>query len=767
MSVFIARFSMDSVPGQRIVPADFLNNLPFKPIDHNYVEVKNGELICFNYGVALERKIVNNKDSYLLVQGAGDLDLETRVHDSFFNKLPLSINRFPEPFCALMLSENNLTFSTSFCGVDPIFYLLDGRTIYVSNRHNLLGRFILTKSFEKKSFIWIVGRNHISDTDTYWRDLKKVEPSNTYFFDGDLTSFSAENYFALNLSRHDVVDKIEDFANSFNKSIAISPVKKRLWLSGGKDSRAILGLISKDNLSNFDFVTHGESYSPDVMSSKDVSNFLGVSNQHVINNVNIGEGAIDIYKRLAVDLAWCFSGNSFADLKMFYNNKNLLVVGGHENGFKSKSNKLDLKEYVNSRKYWVDSFGILTKEYYVHQYEYYKKTLYDVLQYYPKSRFSQAESVHFRNSTYLASALSSCHLGTSEIHPFLDGRMYELLVGVDDQILESQFIHYVMTTKQNTDLAGISYANDKWPTDLRDWIGTQNYDRVSSKRPYEFKKYFPSQKGFGLHGWRLQLVSLSKNFVINYYTDNASFFDFIDFGRLHELSEKTIDSFVLKDIYFWLSLLKAALIHYFDKKILSFDSVEDVALEIKNVLNYQGNAFFKGTASEDVINILKLKNKALEDCVANQEHLIRYFEEGENDALSSKVDVKMLAVLSANELETRLLANFYKKLEGEMVLDSIDANYVGNVIFSCKLITQSGQQNKALIFFKCEKGVVKSDSLIWSDAGFYYKYLETRNFYNEIKIAVHLSSSAEKIIIGVRPWYSDATIFLKDTILVS
>lgn len=769
MSVFIARFSNNVMQKLRLHPSQFSDYLPFPSESHEYFEVDKGELIIFNYQVALERKPVKINDSYLLVQGAGARNLEDRVFGCFSNNLPLQVSKFPEPFCAIMLNSDGIKFSTSFCGVDPIFYIIVDDVLYVSNRHNLLERYISNRSFEKQSFIWIVGRNHISSCDTYWRNLKKVEPSYTYLFDGELSCFSKQQDFDLKYSKEDVISKINDFSYSLNESLAISPVKKRLWLSGGKDSRAILGLISKENLEKFDFVTHGETYSPDVMSSRDITNYLRLANQHTINPVGVGEGSIDIYKRLAVDLAWCFSGNSFADLKMFYNNKNLLVIGGHENGFKTKSNRLGLNEYLDSRKYWVDGFEILTKEAFSSQYSTYRTSLSEVLTNYPKSRFSQAESVHFRNSTYLASALSSCHLGTSEIHPFLDGRMFELLVGVDDEVLESQFIHYTMMSSHSRKLAEIPFANDRWPDKLKGFITATDYNYVTASKPYEFKSYFPSQKGFGLHGWRLQLVSLSRSFVLTYLKDNSSFFDFINFERLLELADKEISSFVLKDVYFWLSLLKVALVHYFDKRILFFSSVDSISKEIEGLFNESASDYFKGTSKDEIIKILKQRNKALEDCVATQEGIIRGYETasiGESLNLGgAKADIDSLSNLPDSELEIALLSSGFTELSGNLEVDHKLKIGKNRFVFNCELVSRVSEINKALFYIKARKGEVESKSLLWSDAGFYYKYVETGSFLNNINVEVELILSTADFSLGIMQWYSDLPIYVRNTIV--
>ncbi|NKB78580.1 hypothetical protein HED49_03355 [Ochrobactrum daejeonense] len=81
----------------------------------------------------------------------------------------------------------------------------------------------------------------------------------------------------------------------------------------------------------------------------------------------------------------------------------------------------------------------------------------------PVSRYPQVEALIFLIATRLTGSQGNAHITRSEVHPFLDGRMLRLLMGVSDEALDNQIIHYAMMRHSPAPLETAAFAADRWP----------------------------------------------------------------------------------------------------------------------------------------------------------------------------------------------------------------------------------------------------------------------------------------------------------------
>ncbi len=625
MSIFIARYKKNTnhlvwdKNGQV-----FRKNLPFEPNNTSIYNFENTDLIVYSFKVALEREPYLSENRVTMLQGYGLSDLEERLVDCIDNNCSLDNKVFHEAFCAVSVTNNSINFCTSASGVDSLFYLDTEDEFIVTNGHNLLQTYIEKEKlpFRKSAFAWMVGRGHLSDFGTYWEGVEKTIPANLFTYNKNNLSINHSDIFqkkAINTA--DIKGIVKDISQYFDTLMNSIVAEKRIWLSGGKDSRAITSImVNSSSFKDFDFVTHGESFSPDVMAAKDVAKALNIQDKHTVNLPSLSQGNINIFSRIAEDLSWCNSGSSLADLKSFKQNE-LLVIGGHENGFKASLNYLNLDDFIKSRKYWVDSKNILSKEMFDLQFSQYSESLKEILKDVPTSRYTQVESLYFRNTTYIASALSASHIATSEVHPFLDGKMIDLLLNVNDKALDSQLIHYLMTLEADIGLESLPYADDFWPDSLKELM--QELDlkiKTETKLSYEFKSYYPTEKALGLYKWRIELVKISIPLILG-YTEDHKFFDFINYDKLKSLAEKDMDNLTLSDIYFWLGILKACMVHEFGLDSLDFTKRDDLAQKIEKLYEKYStkssittSTFGKTTLSEE-LNYTKEKLADYEKCI--------------------------------------------------------------------------------------------------------------------------------------------------------
>ncbi|CAN7274928.1 hypothetical protein LJR066_001202 [Acidovorax sp. LjRoot66] len=731
MSIFVARHSLN-------IERVSLNNdigvcseyLPRRPSEHQYFKIGNSEVLFFYFNAALDRRFFADNDKIIFCHGYGDKTLENRVQNNFAQSKSFDLINFPEAFCALKVHRQGLQFVGSAVGADPIFYYRDDEQIIVTNRHNPLGPWANRLSLNRESLAWMVGRGHIGGFETYWEKIKKTRPGSLYEYDGRRLSEIDVNYSNLfsPINDFEINHHVDALKKNFCNIIDGSDAKCRFWLSGGKDSRAIAGLLSgADRFSDITFHTHGEKFSPDVMAATLVAHELGVLDKHSVARSSLTEVGVDFPRAIAKDLLSDCSGGSFADFRSIPDS-DLLIIGGHESGYKVPPNKMNLNEYLDSRKYWPDNQNILEKDIYENIYRKFRGDLAKLLVNAPEDRYPQLESLVYVIGTRVTGAHSNTHVSRSEIHPFLDGRMVRLLFGVSSEALDSQVIHYLMMRQSSFQIESLPFASDAWPKGTLDFAAKIGHPfRSQPQRPYVFRDYFPSQKVFGGYSWRLDLIIRTKKFTMDYVRQNT-FFDFIDISQLEILFAKNDAALRISDIYFRLALLKACMVHYFNERglLFQFSNENSIAELVSNLIEKRPQA-----------NSHKAAGSVYEDKIIQYEEAIAHV--AERDRLMDTRQQAAIDYRIAKKL-TEIIIDDRKKLTDELFLLGFYAiektgleilNAKGRVSVEFYFINTSNRDGTFLIGVKNQPESKPVQKFSWSESGnFWYQYINKND--NEI-----------------------------------
>ena len=783
MSVLLARLRPSSMESYR--PGEwgkFARYLPFPAsqfasVDHGAVEAG-----VWSFNAALDRPVQSDPRGTFFFHGYGGQDVAKRARGQLEAGLPLGPVEFPESFCAVSLQPDRISFGSSASGVDPLFFLsTPSREFIVTNRHNLLAPWLTNLPLRKEALAWMAGRGHIGDWGTYWDGVARTRPGSVWTVDTNAlpqehpASF-VELYRPMTIS--DIADQIAAASDYFSEVITGLARPTTLWLSGGKDSRAILGLISRGaDLSLLELVTHGERFAPDVMAATDVVAEMGLGGNHKISPAApTTQGMVDFPAAIARDLLSDSIGSSLADLKGV-NNNSRLVLGGHENGFKTGYNRLALTDYIASRKYWVDNGGLLRADYKKKLLQWYEAELRSALADAPMSRYGQVDTVMFRNATYAAGALTNTHVSGSEIHPFLDGRLARLLFGASDAALASQFIHYAMMRQAPVALESLPFAADTWPQELPDIARSAGLPfRDPPQPPYRFKEYFPSQKSFGAYSWRLDLCRQSRSFVTDYIVSNSSYFDFIELDRFKELQNTPEDRLKLTTIYTRLSLFKMCLIHalYQGDTLCDFSrqgSLKEAVSALTSIRSPDSAGSRREPAADFRAVILDH-----EVCIATQERTIRALEkqvadlqiiesadpapEADDDTLSS-VATLLDAVWEKNGFRplARTLGLQIIRKSG-MEISRIEG--AGRYVISGVAADRTEQKNALLIALKGAADARVPGFIVSDTQGFLFRYINATRTNPTFRVEIDLSEvdASQRPTVWILPWYAQSPIFV-------
>lgn len=770
MAIFLAKYSKNNQKTNSILENIdiFRQYLPSDPRNIEKFSIGKCEAIAFYFDAALDRKVFTNinHQEIILCHGYGDQNLENKISNAFTNKSPLDLSQFPEAFCAIKLTKNQIYFGSSGVGIDPLFYYEDDDQLIITNRHNLLGSWIRKPKLRKQALAWTIGRAHIGDFGTYWDDIKKTIPGCTYIASEQSLFQYKLSYASLyhSISNNEISDYIEDIADSFCNIIDSSDRGLRFWLSGGKDSRAIVGLLSKaKRFKDISFSTFGEKFQPDVMSAQLLAKELNISHRHIIHPSSMSMPTVNIAKEISFDLLTDSVGSSLADFRKV-TFSDMLIIGGHENGFKALGNKLDLPEYIHNRRYWADNLGTLNSDMFDDINGWYQKTLKEVLEGCPKSRYPQIDAILFRNGTYLSGAQINSHISRSEIHPFLDGRMMKLLLGVSDEALNNQLIHYIMMRKSDAILEKIPFANDRWPLNTQQIAHSIGLPfRAEPDIPYLFQSYFPSSKVFGGYSWRLELIERTRHFVLQYLYDNREFFDFVNFKRIQELSERNLQSLNITSIYYHLSLLKVCLIHYFNNEdvLFNFSKREMVESKISTLFN-ASEIRYSDNPDKQVIEAYKTKLNNYETAIAEVAERDRKSTTILQEKINAGIAVKLLDLFANNE---EMLKLELPKL-GFNILNKTGI-YIGKIYKDIPsqvngyMLSCLNEKNKVLIALKGLSQFSPIEGFSWSERGkFWFKYVNTS--LSSLEFNIQIPALENDCEVHIVPWYPQSDIYISN-----
>ncbi|MGQ5719943.1 hypothetical protein [Pseudochrobactrum asaccharolyticum] len=562
---------------------------------HDASAVRRGNAVLYSikYGSASDNVPIKKKDwgfeiSGLLRESQKD-NLITDITENYrTGGIPLSL--YPNQFCALGIGDDKIIGFVGAPGTDQLFSYADDDYIVVTNRHNLIAVVIPEEKayVRRDALILTLVQDHIRDYGASIEGIRRTEPSTVVYADifGINYGKPSEKKWETGFDAPALIDRIDELSNDYSE-IFQKLERIELGLSGGKDSRAILGLllaggVKKEGLNLF---TGGEPYAPDVMSAQDVVENAGLSGQHTVNapSFSLKESFGDA---LSWDLWIDSAGTSLADFRQMPRmslGRSGLRVGGHEIGFKQSPNELELEPYLQSRvNPWL-KHPLVQQGTCDHLAEQFISRTRDTLKSAPLHRYNAIDLAMNHIALHTSSTQTASHLGNFEVHPLLDLRFLELLVGASNELVSAQFIHYVLMRRAEDALEIPAYANDEWPQGLAQIAAKSSIPfRGQPKPPYQFLDFFPSQAGFGRHAWRFRLYNLYIPWMKEYIHSGSSKLDFLDVSQIDKLISRDHSQWNFRDIYRIGCLLKVCLTDHFGIRAWNISNRKSIEDEINS-----------------------------------------------------------------------------------------------------------------------------------------------------------------------------------------
>lgn len=782
MSVFLFRLAKNA-NAPSILQLDLGAHLPRHPRNEETILSGRAEIRIASYGAALDKPAVETQDGFVFCQGYLPRNALPKLSDRLLDEHPITLVDYPESFCAIAYRNGKFGFTSAGTGADQLFVHETPSAVFVTNRHNLLGPFTNDISLRKQSFWWMAGRTHIGDSGTYWNQIQRTLPSRKYVYNGSLIEIGTD-YDGLfeTIEPADLSEAMTDIVEHFDGILSDISAPKRISLTGGKDSRAILGLLSAvGQTEQLTANTTGYYFSPDVMAATHLTDELKISKQHKITRPKMTQPAVDVAGRVADDLLFDFAGRSLADIGKF-SFAGDLVLGGHEAGIKSPLNIRTLDEFVHARRFWVDDRKILKEEVREELTRDYQEKLRSTLTDIPVAYFDKIEGLEYRLPHRNSANITGSHVGGSQLHPFYDGKIVRLICGIPSEFLDQQYIPYYFSALATGDLVHPRFADDAWPAHLTELITahdlTKNQRHPVARSPFKFRQYFPTEKRFGMSGDRIDLCNMSAQRLTEYIYDNRSFFDYLDLEATSSLINKNGDDKSFREMYVHLGLLKSALVHATSHSLFFFTKRSEVLSVVNDFLSPTNSNSDPSKASATQIEDLEDRLSRYESTISLMERIIVDSEDAdpvadarsEPNGKEAKVDVMHPA--DQNSSQQASLDDVFKAINGEYTIVSssgVEISQIDDnrpVVLEGRLLGETVTDRSALILFENSdtspfEGLAYSDKL----AG-YFRYLKPDALSGQFTVELHPTESEYlpvRLRTTLQKWRGDAPLIIAGT----
>lgn len=500
---------------------------------------------------------------------------------------------FPSQFSSVATDGERILGFVSAPGTDQLFHWENEDWAVVTNRHNLITLFmpLATARIRESALLSILAQNWIKDFGTIIEGVDRQAPCSIWVGGRDSGRIIEPRSIAWSsdLAPADLIDRASELAADYCEMLG-SASRIKFNVSGGKDSRAILGLLLDGGLdpSRLSLATGGEPFAPDVMAAADLMEIAGLTQRWSSSRPSFSRPGFHFENALSWDLWVDSAGTSLADLRSIPPVGWDATVGGHEIGFKQPPNSLPIDEYLDKiRRHWY-SKTIVKREAMTDFVESYVSRTEGVLEGAPLPRFNAVELRTNHIATHTSGSLTSSNLGAFEVHPMLDLRALDMLVGTSNELASAQFIHYAFMRQAPKALEIASFANDTWPSQLDEFARAAGAPfRGRPAQPYEFFGFFPTQKNYGLHNWRYNLLVTHREWMKQYLHDFGDELSWIDV----EVAGRRLDSIEnisnFRDLYVLGNLLKVCLVHHF--------GVDSWLLEKRPSIEEEISSFRSGT----------------------------------------------------------------------------------------------------------------------------------------------------------------------------
>ena len=225
----------------------------------------DAETVWFCNGFGID---ISNDSHYKI---ASQTDWHKRISEKDFSGLN-------GHYLTLRYSDNTLEFRNDEIGLRSVYiYELQDNYVF-STRLDWLTRLIPSPEIDYTVFAsHLLSMNPLSYK-CFIKDVVKLGPNEKITISSGVITTKRKDYTIFGNTEKNF-NRLEHILSNFTSLMSDSGLKVSLGLSGGMDSRLLLGLLLNSNKGKFSAHTFGEQHNPDVYIPVDMSRKLGFNHQ--------------------------------------------------------------------------------------------------------------------------------------------------------------------------------------------------------------------------------------------------------------------------------------------------------------------------------------------------------------------------------------------------------------------------------------------------------------------------------------------------------
>lgn len=735
-----------------------------------YYSNGTAEIAIFDYGSAQDVELLHRDDDCMAF-GQGVMTSNARV---WLPELLLHRERrsdptmHPESVSGFALCHDEVRVFSSCSGTDSFVYTeLRGSWVFTNHLPLLYPLMDARTTLDPVAMAWPLQKHHNFDYSHHIQGVIRTRPGSKWVITKNSAAEVPMNQrwdvLTARLDDRELPMMVEEYSSSLSEYILGTQCGKSLSLSGGKDSRAILGMLGDEVYGKWiSFSTGGEPYSPDVMAAVDLMEIAGLTDKHYVSNPPLIVQPQDLSRNIARDLMTDLSQSSLADIR-WVGNRSSIVLGGHEYGTKG-SNTLAFKELIDREMGQLANAPLLNREGVEALSSQYHESLERELEGIPSDKLEVAWKLRFRLPLLTGGTLTANNAAAAEVHPFLDYRALRIVLGSDPEFTKAQAFHYLLNRRMSRHIENAPFANDRWPEALQQYISSMGLRwRGRAAGPYRFNSDFPSQSSFGRYNWRIELFKGARPKMLEFLRDGHFDRSLVNVNAMTSLVERNDGDWSFFNLYQLGSILRFCLLNLVGSEVINTKNQEGLAAKVSDFISPVKT--IRSTPGESDIEQLLTRNlKRAEQSIAGLARQLHHLED--NDVGFDPV--ASVRLLENSHIQKEHLQVLYPALGhfGELRRLPDDS---GRLNFS----TVSGEDGAFSISgyaLKAESTTVlvgiegsqeeEVEGLTWSAGGFHYRYLKPDSTgYFEINARFD-NRQAQEIPFFIQRWYSPGAAYI-------
>lgn len=584
MSLYLAVFKKrDAAPFPDA--AEFEPYLPYPESGFEQRVNRRTALYVWSWS-ATSRPVRDTPRGALLVQGFCSGATEDYLAERLSGSAPLDHGRVENANSAVMATDDALHAYVSLPGCELAYYLDTPDFLAVSNRLGPLSHFARL-GFRPDAVMEMAGRTHITDNGTLFNEVRKLMNGERLRCDERGPRVEEMDYAGLweaeEYSLDEALARLADFAAAAG-AYGSGGFPLRLELSGGMDSRALLGMLDAAGIvdANCVCVTNGEYFSPEVMAARDVMALYGDSGpEHVIRRPTEARSGAAPLASLAGSLYASEGLIGLADL-CGVPRSGRLTLGGHD-FHKFPANARDLPEYVRAKEGQLNGSGFIRERDAARYRERYGECFARIARGAPRERYPMLEILFVRYPGWRATTVMTRTLADMVAHPFAATSYMRLVLNAPLELTQTQLVVFELMRRSGKPLAYQPFCHNAWPPALYPLLDRLRipYDpALRGVQPYEFSPLLPDAKFFGYSHSRKIAVEIARAFLPAFTGDNPGYFAFLNRPALLDALAVPYDRMAYGDMNRILALLNIALCMRYRDDFLKRSGADRIARDL-------------------------------------------------------------------------------------------------------------------------------------------------------------------------------------------